>query len=195
MIVLGLIGLKMEKFSSKNENVLNNSQTSERDLVIDILKKISDLETELKWKNVIIDYLHSQISSKATDNSFSSSAPGNLNGTSTQDSVGNKITESFHSNTAMISKHRNPTIKSSNQQSYNSQIKRKILVAGDVNARMKNFCKQKDIGWIDNCNLEKHHLGTKKLHLNKKGNSAFAKKKNFAFYWKLNCKCWYFWWN
>ena len=147
VIVLGLIGLKMEKLSSKNENVLNNSQTSERDLVIDILKKkISDLETELKRKNVIIDYLHSQISSKATDNSFSSSAPGNLNGTSTQDSVGNKITESFHSNTAMISKHRNPTIKSSNQQSYNSQIKRKILVAGDVNARMKNFCKQKDIG-------------------------------------------------
>ena len=44
VIVLGLIGLKMEKLSSKNENVLNNSQTSERDLVIDILKKkISDL--------------------------------------------------------------------------------------------------------------------------------------------------------
>ena len=137
----------MEKLSSKNENVLNNSQTSERDLVIDILKKkISDLETELKRKNVVIDYLHSQISSKASDNSLSSSASGNVNGTSAQDSVGNKITESFHSNTAMISKHRNPTIRSSNQQSYNSQIKWKILVAGDVNARMKNFCKQKDIG-------------------------------------------------
>ena len=45
----------------------------------------------------------------------------------------------------------------------------------DVNARMKNFCKQKDIGLIDNCNLEKHHIGTEKLHLNNKGNSAFAK--------------------
>ena len=45
----------------------------------------------------------------------------------------------------------------------------------DVNARMKNFCKQKDIGLIDNCNLEEHHLDTKKLHLNNKGNSAFAK--------------------
>ena len=26
-----------------------------------------------------------------------------------------------------------------------------------------------------NCNLEEHHLGTKKLYLNNKGNSAFAK--------------------
>ena len=40
---------------------------------------------------------------------------------------------------------------------------------------MKNFCKKKDISLIDNCNLEEHHLGTKKLHLNNKGNSAFAK--------------------
>ena len=45
----------------------------------------------------------------------------------------------------------------------------------NVNARMKNFCKQKDIGLIDNCNLEEHHLGAKKLHVNNKGNSAFAK--------------------
>ena len=44
-----------------------------------------------------------------------------------------------------------------------------------MNARMKNFCKQKDIGLIDNCNLEEHHLGAKKLHVNNKGNSAFAK--------------------
>ena len=109
-----------------------NVQTSERGLVIDILKrKISDLEIELKRKNVVTDYLHSHISSKATDNSLSLSATRNLNGTSTQDFVGNKITESSHSNVAMISKHRNPTIRSSNQQSNNSQIKRKILVAGD----------------------------------------------------------------
>ena len=40
---------------------------------------------------------------------------------------------------------------------------------------MKNFCKKKDISLIDNCNLEEHHLGTKKLHLNNKGNSAFPK--------------------
>ena len=77
----------MQQLSSKNENVLDNVQTSERDLVIDILKKISDLEIELKRKNVVIDYLHSQIISKATDNSLSSSATRNLNGTSAQDSV------------------------------------------------------------------------------------------------------------
>ena len=41
------------------------------------------------------------------------------------------MTESSHSNAAMISKHRNPTIRPSNQQSSNSQIKQKILVAGD----------------------------------------------------------------
>ena len=45
----------------------------------------------------------------------------------------------------------------------------------DVNARMKNFCKQKDIGLIDNCKLEEHHLSTKKLHLNNKGYSVFVK--------------------
>ena len=45
----------------------------------------------------------------------------------------------------------------------------------NVNARMKNFCKQKDIGLMDNCKLEEHHLSTKKLHLNNKGNSVFAK--------------------
>ena len=118
-----LIGLKMQQLSFKNENV----QTVERDLVIDILKKkISNLITELKRKNVVIDYLHSQISSKATDNSLSSSATRNLNVTST---AGNKITESPHSNAAMISKHKNSTISSSNQKSNNSQIKRKILVA------------------------------------------------------------------
>ena len=120
-----LIGLKVQQLSFKNENV----QTVESDLVIDILKKkISDLKIELKQKNTVIDYLHSQVSSKATDNSLSSSATRNLNGTS---AVGNKITESSHSNAAIISKHKNTTFRSSNQQSHNSQIKRKILVARD----------------------------------------------------------------
>ena len=40
---------------------------------------------------------------------------------------------------------------------------------------MKNFCKQKDIGLIDNCNLEEQYHSTKKLHLNNKGNRVFAK--------------------
>ena len=44
-----------------------------------------------------------------------------------------------------------------------------------MNARMKIFCKQKDIGLMDICNLEEHHVGTEKLHLNNRGNSAFAK--------------------
>ena len=41
---------------------------------------------------------------------------------------------------------------------------------------MKNFCKEKGIGLINNCNLEEHHLGTKKLNLNNKGNCVFAKE-------------------
>ena len=36
----------------------------------------------------------------------------------------------------------------------------------DVNARIKNFWKQKDIDLIDNFNLEKLHVGSKKFHLN-----------------------------
>ena len=43
-----------------------------------------------------------------------------------------------------------------------------------MNEQMKHLCKQKDVGLIDNCNLEEY-LETKKLHLNKKGNSSFAK--------------------
>ena len=48
-----------------------------------------------------------------------------------------------------------------------------------ANARMKNFCNQKDIGLIDNRNLQGHHLDTKKLPLNNKGNSAFAKVESW----------------
>ena len=31
----------------------------------------------------------------------------------------------------------------------------------EANAQMKNFCVEKYIGLIDNCNLEEHHLSTK----------------------------------
>ena len=92
---------------------------------------ISDLEIELQRKNVVIDYMHSQLSLKATNNSLSSSATRNLSGTLNQDSVGDKLSEACNSNTATISKLKNPTIRSSKQQSNNNQIKRKILVAGD----------------------------------------------------------------
>ena len=101
-------------------------------MVIDILKKrIPDLEIKLQRNNVVIDYLHSKLNLKSTDNSLSSSATRNLNDKSDQDTAGDKLTETFHANAATISKHKNPTIRSSKQQSNNSQLKRKILVAGD----------------------------------------------------------------
>ena len=43
----------------------------------------------------------------------------------------------------------------------------------DTNARLRNFCNQKNIDYIDNTNIKEDHLGNKKLHLNKRGNSAF----------------------
>ena len=45
----------------------------------------------------------------------------------------------------------------------------------DINSRMKNFCQQKGIGYIDNSNIIENHLGLKKLQLNSRGNTAFAK--------------------
>ena len=55
-IVDALKRLQTQQFFLKNENALDNVQSSERDLVIDILRKrISDLEIELQRKNVFID--------------------------------------------------------------------------------------------------------------------------------------------
>ena len=45
----------------------------------------------------------------------------------------------------------------------------------DTNARLKNFYMQKGISFFDNSSIKEFHLGKRKLHLNKKGNSAFAK--------------------
>ena len=45
----------------------------------------------------------------------------------------------------------------------------------DTNAYLKNFCMQKWISFIDNSGIKEFHLGKRKFHLNKKGNSAFAK--------------------
>ena len=45
----------------------------------------------------------------------------------------------------------------------------------DTNSRLKNFCKQKNIKLILNDNLKEEHLGIKKLHLNRKGNTVFAR--------------------
>ena len=44
-----------------------------------------------------------------------------------------------------------------------------------ISSRMQNFCQQKGIGYIDNSNITENHFGMKKLHLNSKGNTEFAK--------------------
>ena len=38
----------------------------------------------------------------------------------------------------------------------------------DTNARLKNYCSQKNIDLMNNNNLKENHLGIKKLHLNRK---------------------------
>ena len=84
----------------------------QKNVFIDILKiRIYDLKIKLQRKNVFIDYLHSQISLKA-HSPFSSSITRNLNGTSNQDSVEEKLTETFNYNADTILNHKNPTIKS-----------------------------------------------------------------------------------
>ena len=45
----------------------------------------------------------------------------------------------------------------------------------DTNSRLKNFCRQKNINLLSNDNIKEEHLGVKKLPLNRKGNSVFAK--------------------
>ena len=54
----------------------------------------------------------------------------------------------------------------------------------DVNTRLKNLCKHKNLSFIDNSNSKEEHLGLKKLHLNRIGNSTFA--KNFLSYLENN---------
>ena len=44
----------------------------------------------------------------------------------------------------------------------------------DVNNRLKNYYSQTDIEYIENNNIKGKHLGKKKLHLNKRGNTIFA---------------------
>ena len=46
----------------------------------------------------------------------------------------------------------------------------------DTNSRLKNFWKQKNIHLILNENIKENHLGIKKQHLNRKGNSIFDKR-------------------
>ena len=44
----------------------------------------------------------------------------------------------------------------------------------DFNAKLCNFCKQKNIDLIDNGNINESHLGKKILQLNRKRNSISA---------------------
>ena len=50
----------------------------------------------------------------------------------------------------------------------------------DINSRLKNYCQQKHLDFIDNSNILEEHLGNRKLHLNKRGNSVLA--NNFIKY-------------
>ena len=45
-----------------------------------------------------------------------------------------------------------------------------------LNSSLKNHCSQKNLRFIIHDNIIENHLGVKKLHLNRKGNSVFAKK-------------------
>ena len=42
----------------------------------------------------------------------------------------------------------------------------------DINSRLKNYCQQKHLDFIDDSNMLEEHLGKRKLHLNKRGNSV-----------------------
>ena len=44
----------------------------------------------------------------------------------------------------------------------------------DINNRIKNYCMQTNLDYIKNNNIKEEHLGNKRLHYNKKGNTAFA---------------------
>ena len=63
----------------------------------------------------------------------------------------------------------------------------------DVNNRLKNYCSQTNIEYIESHNIKEEHLGKKKLHLNKRGNTIFANnllkllQSNFSDVEFLNC--------
>ena len=45
----------------------------------------------------------------------------------------------------------------------------------ETNKRLRNYCCQEDIDYVDNSDITEDSLGVKRLHLNSKGNSFFAK--------------------
>ena len=62
-----------------------------------------------------------------------------------------------------------------------------------MNHRLKNYCSQTNIEYIENNNIEEENLGEKKLHLKKRGNTIFSNnllkflRSNFWDVEFLNC--------
>ena len=48
----------------------------------------------------------------------------------------------------------------------------------DVNDFLSSSCHERNIGFINNDNINKHHLNNSKLHLNRKGSSLLARNFN-----------------
>ena len=74
-------------------------------------------------------------------------------------------------------------VKKVKQTSPNTKVVFSSLIAGkdkkdldkkvlDVNNRLKKYCTQTNLNYIENENINEKHLGSKKLHLNKKGNTV-----------------------
>ena len=46
----------------------------------------------------------------------------------------------------------------------------------ETNQRLKNYCRQMDISYVESANINEDYLDVNKFHLNCKGNSCFSKK-------------------
>ena len=77
-------------------------------------------------------------------------------------------------NKVFMERHRHPSWFSCIINGKDKMNIQKVLT--NTNASLKNFCIQKGISFIDNSGIKEFHLGKRKLHLNKKEDSAFAKK-------------------
>lgn len=54
----------------------------------------------------------------------------------------------------------------------NKDLEPKLIL---FNKHLNNYCNQQHLGYIDNGNIDTSGLGSKRLHLNRKGNSFFAR--------------------
>ena len=64
------------------------------------------------------------------------------------------------------------TRNSSSPIYYSGKIKKTFRKERDVNSRLKNYCQQKYLDFLDSSNMLEKHLGNRKLDLNKRGNSV-----------------------